>query len=342
MKLTDFDYKLPEQLIAQAPVQRRDTSRLMIIDRDTGTIRHTQFSQIGDFLPKESLLVLNNSRVIPARLIGRKLLTGGKVEFLLVRQKGKHTWEVLAKPGKSVAQGTRVEFGSGDLMAHVLAQEKSGTRIVRFEHSGEFHKILTKIGKVPLPPYIKRPAKPADENRYQCVYATKPGAIAAPTAGLHFTQPLMKKLTQQGFNFVTLTLHVGLGTFQPIKTRNVERHKMHAEHLERSQAAADTINTAKRERRKIITVGTTSVRALETGTSGEGVTPYTGDTDIFIYPGYQFNVVDGLITNFHLPKSTLVMLVSAFAGRELILTAYNEAIKRKYRFYSYGDAMLIL
>ena len=342
MKLADFDYHLPERLIAQSPVQRRDTSRLMIINRNTGGFRHAQFSQISKFLPARALLVLNDTKVIPARLIGKKPVSGGKVEFLLIQQKGKSTWEVLVKPGKSVIPGTRVEFGDGSLMAQVLAREKSGSRIVRFEHSGDFHEILAKVGQVPLPPYIKRPPKLADQNRYQCVYATTEGAIAAPTAGLHFGQPLLKGLKQKGFNFVTLTLHVGLGTFQPVKARNVERHKMHAEHLELSQAAVAGVNTAMAEGKKIVAVGTTSVRALETAASGKNVTPYTGDTDIFIYPGYQFNVVDALITNFHLPKSTLLMLVSAFAGRELILKAYHEAIKRKYRFCSYGDAMLIL
>ena len=342
MKLADFDYRLPERLIAQSPVLRRDTSRLMIIDRRTGVFRHAQFAQIDEFLPEGALLTLNNTKVIPARLIGRKPLSGGKVEFLLVEQRGNNIWEVLAKPGKSVPPGTQVQFGEGLLKAQVIALAKGGSRIVRFEHKGDFREILAKVGQVPLPPYIKRDPKPADDNRYQCVYATTEGAIAAPTAGLHFTKPLLDRLNRNGFNFATLTLHVGLGTFQPVKVRNVQRHKMHSEHLELSREAADTINAAKEEGNKIVAVGTTSVRALETAASGANITPYAGDTDIFIYPGYKFKLVDALITNFHLPKSTLLMLVSAFAGRELILKAYREAIKRNYRFYSYGDAMLIL
>ncbi|MDE0044017.1 MAG: tRNA preQ1(34) S-adenosylmethionine ribosyltransferase-isomerase QueA, partial [Candidatus Poribacteria bacterium] len=335
-------YHLPERLIAQSPVLRRDTSRLMIIYRRTGVFRHAQFSQIDEFLPAGALLTLNNTKVIPARLIGEKPHSGGRVEFLLVQQKGNNIWEVLAKPGKSVVPGTQVQFGGGLLKGQVIALAKGGSRIVRFEHKGDFREILAKVGQVPLPPYIRRDPKPADENRYQCVYAATEGAIAAPTAGLHFTKPLLDRLKRNGFNLATLTLHVGLGTFQPVKVRNVQRHKMHSEHLELPQEAADTINAAKEEGNKIVAVGTTSVRALETAASGGSITPYTGDTDIFIYPGYQFKLVDALITNFHLPKSTLLMLVSAFAGRELILKAYREAIKRNYRFYSYGDAMLIL
>lgn len=342
MKLADFDYHLPERLIAQSPVLRRDTSRLMIVNRRTGVFRHAQFSQIDEFLPAGALLTLNDTKVLPARLIGKKSRSGGKVEFLLVQQRGNSIWEVLAKPGKNLVPGTQVEFGEGVLKAQVIALAKGGSRIVRFECKKDFREILAKVGQVPLPPYIKRDPKPADENRYQCVYAASEGAVAAPTAGLHFTKPLLQRLKRNGFSFVTLTLHVGLGTFQPVKVRNVKRHKMHSEHLELTQEAADTINVARKEGKRIVAVGTTSVRALETAASGGDITPYTGDTDIFIYPGYQFKLVDALITNFHLPKSTLLMLVSAFAGRELILKAYREAIKRNYRFYSYGDAMLIL
>ena len=342
MKLADFDYHLPERLIAQSPVLRRDTSRLMIVNRRTGVFRHAQFSEIDEFLPAGALLTLNDTKVLPARLIGKKSRTGGRVEFLLVQQRGNSIWEALAKPGKSLVPGTQVEFGEGVLKAQVIALAKGGSRIVRFECKEDFREILAKVGQVPLPPYIKRDPKPADENRYQCVYATTEGAVAAPTAGLHFTKPLLERLKRNGFNFVTLTLHVGLGTFQPVKVRNVKRHKMHSERLELTQEAADTINVARKEGKRIVAVGTTSVRALETAASGGDITPYTGDTDIFIYPGYQFKLVDALITNFHLPKSTLLMLVSAFAGRELTLKAYSEAIKRNYRFYSYGDAMLIL
>ncbi len=286
MKLADFDYHLPERLIAQSPVLRRDTSRLMIVNRSDGEFRHAQFSQIDEFLPAGALLTLNDTKVIPARLLGKKSHSGGRVEFLLVEQRGSHIWEVLVKPGKGVVPGTQVEFGEGVLKAQVLALAKGGSRIVRFDSKEDFREILAKIGQVPLPPYIKRDPKPADRNRYQCVYATSEGAIAAPTAGLHFTEPLLERLKRNGFNFATLTLHVGLGTFQPIKVRNAERHKMHAEHLEITEATADTINAAREGGKRVVAVGTTSVRALETAASGEVLAPYNGDTDIFIYPGY--------------------------------------------------------
>ena len=342
MKLTDYDYDLPEALIAQQPCPQRDGSRLMVVDRGARKIYHTQFSQIGEFLPDCSLLVINNTKVIPARLIGRKLSTGGKIEVLLTRQKGKNTWEALLKPGRRVTHGTRLVFGEGDLTGKVLAKSPLGLYTVRFKYDGDFEEILARVGRVPLPPYIKREPNHADKEEYQCVYAKEAGAIAAPTAGLHFTLDLMDKLKRGGIHQVPLTLHVGLGTFQPVKEADIEMHKMHSEYFELSQSSANQINAAKGDGRKIVAVGTTSVRALETVASDCSVNRYQGYTDIFIYPGYQFKVVDALVTNFHLPKSTLLMLVSAFAGHEFIFEAYQEAIAQKYRFYSYGDAMLIL
>ena len=342
MKLTDYDYDLPEALIAQQPCPQRDESRLMVVDRGKRKIHHTQFSQIGEFLPTRSLLVINETKVIPARLIGRKLPTGGKIELLLTRQKGENTWEALVKPGRRVTHGTRITFGEGALTGKVLAKSSLGLYTVRFKYNGDFEEILAQVGRVPLPPYIKREPSRTDKEEYQCVYAKEAGAIAAPTAGLHFTLALLDKLKRDGIHRVTLTLHVGLGTFQPVKVENIEMHKMHSEYFELSQASASQINTAKGEGRKIVAVGTTSVRTLETIASDCSVDSYQGYTDIFIYPGYQFKVVDALVTNFHLPKSTLLMLVSAFAGREFIFEAYQEAIAQKYRFYSYGDAMLIL
>ena len=342
MKLTDYDYDLPEALIAQQPCPQRDASRLMVLDRGGRKIHHTQFSQIGEFLPTRSLLVLNDTKVIPARLIGRKLPTGGKIELLLTRQKGRNSWEALVKPGRRVTHGTRITFGEGVLTGKILAKSSLGLYTVRFKYEGDFEDILAQVGRVPLPPYIKREPIQTDKDEYQCVYAKEAGAIAAPTAGLHFTLDLMDKLTRDGIHRVPLTLHVGLGTFQPVKVEEIEMHKMHSEYFELSQTGADQINAAKREGRKIVAIGTTSVRALETVASDCSVDPYQGYTDIFIYPGYRFKVVDALITNFHLPKSTLLMLVSAFAGHEFIFEAYQEAIAQKYRFYSYGDAMLIL
>lgn len=342
MKLTHYDYDLPEVLIAQQPRPQRDASRLMVVDRSTRKIYHTQFSQIGEFLPPRSLLVINNTKVIPARLIGRKLPTGGKIELLLTRQKGANTWEALVKPGRRVTHGTRIIFEGGVLTAKILAKSSLGLYTVRFKYDGDFDKILAQVGKVPLPPYIKRDPNRTDKEEYQCVYAKEAGAIAAPTAGLHFTLSLMDTLKRNGMHQVPLTLHVGLGTFQPVKAENIEMHKMHSEYFELSQTSANRINVAKAEGRKVVAIGTTSVRALETVASGCSVNPYQGYTNIFIYPGYQFKVVDALVTNFHLPKSTLLMLVSAFAGRDLILEAYQEAIDQEYRFFSYGDAMLIL
>ena len=342
MKLTDYDYGLPGSLIAQFPLHRRDASRLMVIERHTREIRQEQFSQIGEVLPLRSLLVLNNTKVIPARMIGAKHPTGGRIEILLIRQKAEKVWEAFVKPGRRVSRGTRVAFGDSELMAQICEKTESGSCIVKFKYDGDFRQILEQVGRMPLPPYIKREPDATDQEQYQCVYATTEGAIAAPTAGLHFTQDLLHRLKRDGIDWVTLTLHVGPGTFQPVKVENIEDHQMHAEYFEIPQATADQINAARRQGRKVVAVGTTSVRALETVVSNGEIIPYKGYADLFIYPGYRFKVVDALITNFHLPKSTLLMLVSAFAGREFILEAYQQAIVRKYRFYSYGDAMLIL
>ncbi len=439
MKLADFDYHLPADSIAQFPLQRRDGSRLMVIDRTSRTFQHTRFSQIGEFLPDSAMLVLNDTRVMPARLIGKKLKTGGKIEFLLVREKAidarletapteqrevidarletaptEHKelkiapteqrelqtapteqrevidarletapaeqrelktapaengelktapteearaatartavggvcnnaiWEVLAKPQRSLKVGTRVSFGDGELIAEVVEVQTDGRSRVCFCYAGEFADVLVRVGQVPLPPYIKRAPTAEDVNRYQCVYAEAEGAIAAPTAGLHFTQELLEKLRDDGIETATLTLHVGIGTFQPVKVEEIASHRMHAESIHLSAAVAARLRDARKAGRKIVAVGTTVVRALETAGRNGTVTPYRGESELFIYPGHQFNVVDALITNFHLPKSTLLMLVSAFADVELIRAAYQEALRQNYRFYSYGDAMLIL
>ena len=344
MKLTDFDYHLPPDRIAQSPLQQRDASRLLVIDRGSGTFHHTQFSQIGEYLPSNTVLVLNDTKVIPARLIGHKIGTGGKIELLLIREKEPDTWEVLAKPRRSLRIGTQVAFGNSQLIAEVLAKPDDGHCIVRFDYAPNdaFLSILTDVGMMPLPPYIRRPPNAEDKVRYQSVYAASEGAIAAPTAGLHFTQELLAKLKSNGIEIATLTLHVGPGTFQPVKVENIQTHKMHAEYIHLTETEANRIRTARDAGAKIIAIGTTVVRSLETAGAMGSVCPYSGYSELFIYPGHQFNVVDALVTNFHLPKSTLLMLVSAFAGRDLIQKAYQEALQHDYRFYSYGDAMLIL
>ena len=344
MKLTDFDYHLPFDRIAQSPLQQRDASRLLVVDRDTCAFHHTQFSQIGDYLPSNTLLVLNDTKVIPARLIGNKIGTGGKIELLLIREKEPDTWEVLAKPRRSLRTGTQVTFGNDKLIAEVLAKPDNGHCIVRFDydHDDTFSVILAEVGMMPLPPYIRRPPNAEDKVRYQSVYAASEGAIAAPTAGLHFTQESLETLKNKGIEIATLTLHVGPGTFQPVKVENIQTHKMHAEYIHLGDTEARRIRTAREAGTKIIAIGTTVVRSLETAGATGIVCPYSGYSELFIYPGYQFNVVDALVTNFHLPKSTLLMLVSAFAGRDLIQKAYQEALQHNYRFYSYGDAMLIL
>ena len=344
MKLTDFDYHLPADRIAQSPLQQRDASRLLVIDRGTGAFHHTQFSQIGEHLPSNTLLVLNDTKVIPARLIGNKIGTGGKIELLLIREKEPDTWDVLAKPRRSLRIGTQVAFGNGKLIAEVLAKPDDGLCIVRFnyDHNDAFLSILAEIGMMPLPPYIRRSPNAEDKKRYQSVYAASEGAIAAPTAGLHFTEELLAELKSNGIEIATLTLHVGPGTFQPVKVENIQTHKMHAEYIHLTETEANRIRTAHDAGAKIVAIGTTVVRSLETAGATGIVCPYSGYSELFIYPGHQFNVVDALVTNFHLPKSTLLMLVSAFAGRDLIQKAYQEALQHNYRFYSYGDAMLIL
>ncbi len=344
MKLTDFDYHLPPDRIAQSPLQQRDASRLLVIDRGTDAFHHTQFSQIGEYLPSNTLLVLNDTKVIPARLIGNKIGTGGKIELLLIREKEPDTWDVLAKPRRSLRIGTQVAFGNGKLIAEVLAKPDNGHCIVRFDydHNDAFLSILAEIGMMPLPPYIRRSPNAEDKTRYQSVYAVSEGAIAAPTAGLHFTEELLAELKSNGIEIATLTLHVGPGTFQPVKVENIQTHKMHAEYIHLTETEANRIRTARDTGAKIVAIGTTVVRSLETAGATGTVCPYSGYSELFIYPGHQFNVVDALVTNFHLPKSTLLMLVSAFAEGDLIQKAYQEALQHNYRFYSYGDAMLIL
>ena len=342
MKLADFDYDLPLDRIAQGPLKHRDASRLMIINRSTGELNHTQFSQIAEFLPDKSLLVLNDTKVIPARVIGNKSETGGKIELLLVKEIETDTWEVLAKPRRSLKMGTQLIFGDDVLKAEVMEKPDNGNCIVRFVYEGAFFEVLAKIGMMPLPPYIRRSPNEEDKVRYQSVYASTEGAIAAPTAGLHFTPELLKELRGNGIQTAMLTLHVGIGTFQPVKVENVQTHKMHAEYIHLAETEANRIQHAREAGSKIVAIGTTVVRALETAGATGTVTPYNGYSELFIYPGYQFKIVDVLLTNFHLPKSTLLMLVSAFADSVLIQKAYEEALLHEYRFYSYGDAMLIL
>lgn len=342
MKLTDFNYNLPSDRIAQTPLERRDESRLLVVDRETCEFKHTRFNRIGEFLPSNSLLVLNDTKVIPARLIGNKRVTGGKIELLLIQEVDKKTWEVLAKPRRNLKVGTELIFGDGVLLGKVLDLLNNGHCLVDFSYNGDFFTLLSEIGLIPLPPYIRRQANEEDKVRYQSVYASSNGAIAAPTAGLHFTNELLDTLKSQGIDIAKLTLHVGIGTFQPVKVENVETHKMHAEYINLSSIEAQRIQTARENGKKIIAIGTTVVRALESASQSGTVNQFDGYSELFIYPGYSFKVVDVLLTNFHLPKSTLLMLVSAFAETTLIQKAYEEALRHQYRFYSYGDAMLII
>jgi len=341
MKLSLFDYVLPKELIAQYPLPKRDESRLMVLDRKSKQIIHSQFSCLWEYLSPIDLLVLNDTKVVRARLAGRKRKTGAKIEVFLVAERERDVWEALIKPGKRVKSGTVVEFGDGILMVQILAKLET-TYLVKLKYRGKFLEILESIGQIPLPPYIKRQPEPIDQIRYQNVYALKDGSVAAPTAGLHFTQELLDVLAQKGVNIVKLTLHVGLGTFQPVKVEDVESHEMHAEYFDISEEVAEKINQCKQSGGRIVAVGTTSVRTLETVAGDGKVTAKRDWTRLFIYPGYQFKIVDVMVTNFHLPTSTLLMLVCAFAGREFVLDAYKEAIEQRYRFYSYGDAMLIL
>lgn len=340
MRVEDFNFELPEELIAQHPLEKRDSSRLLVLDKKTGEINHKHFGDLPDFLKKGDVLVLNDTRVIPARLLGVKEDTEGKIEFLLLNRKKLDTYECLAKPGKRARKGAKFSFGEGLLKAEVLDVLENGNRIVKFSYEGVFEEILDRLGEMPLPPYIKE--KLEDRERYQTVYSREEGSAAAPTAGLHFTKELLDKLQSMGVETAFLTLHVGLGTFRPVKVESVENHDMHEEFYSLDAKNAEIINTAKNEGRRIISVGTTSTRTLETIADEKGfVREASGYTKIFIYPGYQFKCVDCLITNFHLPESTLIMLVSALAGQENVMNAYRTAVKEKYRFFSFGDSMLI-
>lgn len=339
MKVTDFDYNLPEELIAQVPIKNRDESRLMVLDKETGSIEHKQFKDIIEYLNPGDCLVRNNTKVIPARLYGKKE-TGANVEFVLLKNFEGDIWEAMVRPGNKLHEGAKVIFGDGLLRAEILSTLEDGTRKVKFYYDGIFNEILDKIGLMPLPPYIHESL--SDNDRYQTVYAKYEGSAAAPTAGLHFTPELLKRIEEKGIKIANVTLHVGIGTFRPVKEENVEEHHMHTEHYYIKEEDAEKINTAKSSGHKVIAVGTTSCRTLETIADEKGfVKACEGDTGIYIYPGYKFKCLDGLITNFHLPQSTLLMLVSALAGREHILNAYNEAVKEKYRFFSFGDAMFI-
>lgn len=340
MKVSDFDFYLPEELIAQHPLEKRDTSRLMVLDKKTGKIEHKIFKDILDYLNEGDTLILNNTRVMPARLIGSKEGTGGKIEFLLLKRIEGDKWECLAKPGKSARPGRRFEFGEGKLKCEVLEVLETGNRIIEFEYEGIFEEVLDSLGEMPLPPYIHERLE--DRERYQTVYSKETGSAAAPTAGLHFTEELLKEIEGKGVNVAYLTLHVGLGTFRPVKAETIDEHVMHSEFYQLSKETADIINNTKKNGGRVISVGTTSTRTLETiGDENGMVRECSGWTDIFIYPGYKFKVVDNLITNFHLPESTLIMLVSALAGQEHVLNAYKEAVEEKYRFFSFGDAMFI-
>ena len=340
MDVKDFDYELPEELIAQDPLEDRSSSRLMVLDRETGEFEHKEFKDIIDYLNPGDCLVLNNTKVIPARLYGAKEGTNARIELLLLKRKENDVWETLVKPGKKAKPGTRIVFGDGLLVGEIIDIVDEGNRLIKFHYEGIFEEILDKLGQMPLPPYITHELK--DKNRYQTVYAKYDGSAAAPTAGLHFTKELLEQVKAKGIKIAEVTLHVGLGTFRPVKVDNILDHHMHSEFYMVSQEAADTINTAKKEGHRVISVGTTSTRTLESAADENGMLrECSGWTEIFIYPGYSFKVIDGLITNFHLPQSTLVMLVSALAGREHVLNAYKEAVKERYRFFSFGDAMFI-
>lgn len=347
MNTKDFYYHLPEELIAQDPLDDRTSSRLMLLDKKTGEVDHKSFSNIVDYLHRGDCLVINNTKVIPARLFGQKInrnqsndLPGARIEILLLKRLEDDVWETLVKPGKKARPGTKISFGEGLLVGEVLKIGKDGNRHIKFYYEGIFEEILDKLGQMPLPPYITHTLK--DKNRYQTVYAKHEGSAAAPTAGLHFTKELLQKIEDKGVTIANVTLHVGLGTFRPVKVDNVEEHHMHSEYYQILKEEADKINSTKKNGGRIICVGTTSCRTLESSTDEEGyVQAGSGDTSIFIYPGYNFKIMDGLITNFHLPESTLMMLVSSFSKREYILSAYEEAVKEKYRFFSFGDAMFI-
>lgn len=341
MNVKDFDYVLPEELIAQDPLEDRSGSRLMVLDKKTGEVEHRVFKDILEYLKPGDCLVLNNTKVIPARLFGVKEGTMAKIEILLLKRRENDIWETLVKPGKKAKPGTKIIFGEGLLVGEVLDIVEEGNRLIKFHYEGIFEEILDQLGQMPLPPYITHELK--DRNRYQTVYAKYDGSAAAPTAGLHFTEELLEQVKAMGIRIAEVTLHVGLGTFRPVKVENVLEHHMHSEFYMVSKEAADIINSTKANGGRVISVGTTSTRTLESAASEDGTLKETsGWTEIFIYPGYKFKVIDGLITNFHLPQSTLVMLVSALAGREHVLSAYEKAVEERYRFFSFGDAMMII
>lgn len=341
LKKSDFYYELPGELIAQDPLKERASSRLLVLKRETGEISHRVFRDIADYLNAGDCLVLNNTKVIPARLLGCKEDTGAHVEVLLLKRREGDVWETLVRPGKKCRPGTRLVFGEGALRAEVLETVEEGNRLIRFEYEGIWEEVLDRLGEMPLPPYITH--KLQDRNRYQTVYAKYEGSAAAPTAGLHFTEELLAELEKKGVKTAYVTLHVGLGTFRPVKEENVSDHHMHSEYYEVSEEAAELINGTKLSGGRVVCVGTTSCRTVESASDENGrVRAGSGETEIFIYPGYRFKVLDALITNFHLPESTLVMLISALAGRENVLNAYEEAVRERYRFFSFGDAMLIV
>ena len=340
MKTSDFYYDLPEELIAQDPLEDRSSSRLLVLDKKTGETEHHVFREIVDYLDPGDCLVINDTKVIPARLIGAKEETGAKIEVLLLKRGADDVWETLVKPGRKARPGTRISFGDGLLTGEVMDIVDEGNRLIHFEYEGIFEEILDRLGQMPLPPYITHQLK--DKDRYNTVYAEHPGSAAAPTAGLHFTPELLGKIREKGVDIAHVTLHVGLGTFRPVKVDDVENHHMHSEFYMIDETAAEKINCAKENGKRVICVGTTSCRTIESAADENGrLKACSGWTDIFIYPGYQFKILDALITNFHLPESTLVMLVSALAGREHVLAAYEEAVKERYRFFSFGDAMFI-
>lgn len=340
MKTSDFYYELPQELIAQEPLKDRSASRLMTLDKNTGEISHKHFYDIIDELNDGDALILNDTKVLPARLYGVKEETGAAIEFLLLHKHTLNEWEVILKPGRKAKPGARFVFGNGELKAEILDIINDGNRLVRFEYNGVFEEVLDCLGEMPLPPYITK--KLTDRDRYQTVYAKNPGSAAAPTAGLHFTPELLEKIKAKGVNIGYVTLHVGLGTFRPVKAEEITEHKMHSEFYILPKSAAELVNSTKERGKRVVSVGTTATRVLETaGMNGLPLKESTGWTDIFIYPGKKFNVIDALITNFHLPESTLIMLVSALAGRENVLNAYAEAVREKYRFFSFGDAMFI-
>lgn len=340
MKRQDFYYELPEELIAQDPLEDRSSSRLLVLDRKSGAVSHHIFKEITEYLREGDCLVINDTKVIPARLIGSKIGTDAKIEILLLKRKENNVWETLVKPGKKAKVGAKISFGDGLLTGEVIDVVEEGNRLIQFSYQGIFEEILDQLGQMPLPPYITHQLQ--DKNRYQTVYAKHTGSAAAPTAGLHFTPELLKEIEGKGIDITKVTLHVGLGTFRPVKVDEITDHHMHSEFYQIGEEAAEKINRAKESGGRVICVGTTSCRTIESAADENGhLEAKSGWTEIFIYPGYQFRVLDGLITNFHLPESTLIMLVSALAGREQVLSAYEEAVREKYRFFSFGDAMLI-